>query len=98
MKKSENKQPMKVYTVITGIFTIIIVIVAIFVYISVYNAKETNIMIKDNNSKIQSSRNEMIKRYMYNVIPEFTYEYYGDQHLYLNIIYNNDNSIDIYGL
>lgn len=97
MKKSENKQLMKICTIITGIITTILVVVAISVYISIYHGtEETNIQIKDNNIKIENSRNE-IRGYMYNIIPGFTYECFGDQHLYLNMIYNDDNSIDIYG-
>lgn len=95
MEKSANKKPIKTgfITIIFGIFTILIVIAAIFVGLYTYRnkTKET----KD--YKTINNEYEANKNYMYNIIPDFTYECYGYPHLYLNVIINDYYSINIYG-
>ncbi len=95
MEKSANKKPIKIglITIITSMFTMLIVIAAIFVGLYTYRnkTKET----KD--YKTINKEYEVNKNYMYNIIPDFTYECYGSPHLYLNVIYNDYYSIDIYG-
>lgn len=94
MEKSANKKPIKTgfITIIFGIFTILIVIAAIFVGLYTYRnkTKETKDYKTINNEYVAN------KNYMYNIIPNFTYECLGNPHLYLNILYNDD-SMDVYG-